>query len=130
MKRLAAMMAAAAVSVAALAGCTSTYTTQMGDTATFGFNNLNSTTSKTFKLPYKNMKVLVEVEQGTVDVEVLDVLNGDVDDDNPTVVGLLAKGEGITDDTSTEFVDTDGWIAVRVNGVDATGKVVFEKAAS
>jgi hypothetical protein len=124
------MMTAAAVSVAVLAGCTSTYTTQMGDTATFGFNNLNSTTSKTFKLPYKNMKVLVEVEQGTVDVEVLDVLNGDVDDDDPTVVGLLAKGEGITDDTSTEFVDTDGWIAVRVNGVDATGKVVFEKAAS
>ncbi|MBO7674205.1 MAG: hypothetical protein J6S63_04275 [Atopobiaceae bacterium] len=128
MKRFVCAAAAAALSVAALTGCTSTYYTQVGDTATYGFNNLNESTSKTFNLPYPDIKVNVEVEKGKLDVDILDVLPGS-DDDHPTVVDILATGIGIAENTSTITYDQDGTIAVRVTGTDATGKIIFEKAS-
>ena len=128
MKRLVAMAAAAAVTVSALAGCTTTYTKQVGDTATYGFGNLNGSKSETFDLPYQDIKVSVELEKGTVDVEVLDILPGG-DEDHPTVVGSIASGTGISSNTSTVTHDADGSIAVRVTGTDASGKIIFEKAS-
>ena len=117
----------------ALTGCenTATFTYMLGN-ASVDFKNFDGTSEGAFELPYFDVAYEVELESGTVDLEVLDAMvNKDSDGDVVDTVPLdtIYEAQGLTSGDSGTFSDDDGTIMVRVTGSDgATGTIRFTAA--
>lgn len=128
MKRLPVIAFSCALALGALAGCQSSFTQVLGD-ATVELKELDGTTEGDFDLPYTNVAYEVELESGTVDLEILDVVRASDDDDSPIPLDSIYEAKGLKSGESGTFTDDDGAIMVRLTSSDkATGKVSFKES--
>lgn len=132
-KKIAAFALASGLAVAlGLAGCSSQASfTQLLGNASVDLNGLNGTAESTFELAYTDIAFDVELESGTVDVEIHDVVTFEDDDTNSDVVELdtIYEGKGLASGDRATLTDDDGAVLVRVTSSDgATGKITFSDA--
>ena len=107
----------------------STYTQFFGD-AKVEIENLNGSTQGDFELPYFDVAYSVELESGTIDIEVFDAIVSTTEDDfsEPTPLGSIHEATGLASGAQGSFVDDDGTIIVRITSSDgATGTITFEQ---
>lgn len=85
-------------------------------------NNLEGEAESRYDLSWQDMEFDVQMESGSVDVQIVDIL---LEDENaiPTEYGTLYEGTRLTSGDSGSFSDPDGSFILRITGHDATGVI-------
>ena len=130
MRKLISLVACATCALA-LAGCSSqaTFTEGFGS-ASAELNGLEGTVEKDFTLPYTDAVLDIELEKGTVDVEIVDVEIFENDDvtDNYVELDTICEEKGLASGDQVTFTDNDGEILLRITSNDgATGTLTFNE---
>jgi hypothetical protein len=124
MKRLAILAAAATIAMAALTGCSSSEVSFSWDPneAQATMNGLDGEAEGRYDLSWQDMEFDVQLESGSVDVQIVDVL---LEDESavPTEYGTLYEGTRLTNGDGGSFSDPDGSFILRITGHDATGVI-------
>lgn len=129
-KHLIACAVAGALAACALVGCAgsgTTFSDVLGHT-TVELSNLSGEVEGDFELTYTDVAIDVELEQGTVDVEIVDIIRTWNDDgpDDITPLDVIYEAQGVKDGDHVTFSDDDGNIMVRLTSSDgATGTLTF-----
>ena len=129
-KSLVACVLASTLCVFALAGCGGSGTTVsdvLGNT-TVELNGLSGEVEGDFELSYTDVAIDVELEQGTVDIEIVDIIRtwNDEGPDDITPLDVIYEAQGLEDGDHVTFSDDDGNIMVCLKSSDdATGVLTF-----
>ena len=129
-KSLVACALASTLCVFALAGCGgsgTTFSDVFGNT-TVELNGLSGEVEGDFELTYTDVAIDVELEQGTVDIEIVDIIRtrNDEGPDDITPLDVIYEAQGVKDGDHLTFSDDDGDIMVRLTSSDgATGVLTF-----
>jgi len=128
MKKLAILAAAVAIAIAALTGCGSSEVSfsWTPDEAKATMNGLEGEAEGRYDLAWQDMEFDVQLESGSVDVQVVDVLLED-EDAVPTEYGTLYEGAKLTSGDRGSFSDPDGSFILRITGHDATGVITIKQ---
>lgn len=129
-KSLVACVLASTLCVFALVGCGgsgTTFSDVFGNT-TVELNGLSGEVEGDFELSYTDVAIDVELEQGTVDIEIVDIIRtwNDEGPDDITPLDVIYEAQGLEDGDHVTFSDDDGNIMVRLTSSDgATGVLTF-----
>ena len=122
--------AAGAACVFALMGCSSqaTFTEGLGS-AYAELKGLEGTVEDDFSLPYTDAALDIELEKGTVDVEIVDIDVFESDDvDDYVELDTICEATGLKSGDRVTFTDDDGEILLRITSDDgATGTLTFNE---
>ena len=125
MKRIAMLVCATALSCAALVGCSG------GSEVSFSWspteanatlNGLEGEAESRYDLSWQDMEFDVQLESGTVDVQIIDVML-EYESTVPTEYGTLYEGSRLGTGDGGSFSDPDGSFILRITGHDATGVI-------
>ena len=111
-----------------LAACSSSSeVTSGGNGATFKLKNLpkNEFVETQAKFNFDDAVITVELEGGTVDIEIIDIVPDEGDTDSYTEMGTLYEGKDLADGEVIEVSGVRTNVIVRVYGGDATGTVTI-----
>ena len=124
MKRLAILAAAAVIAMAALTGCGSSEVsfTYSPSEAKATLNGLEGEAESRYDLSWQDMEFDVQLESGSVDVQIVDVMLSD-ENPIPDEFGTLYEGTRLTSGDTGSFSDPDGSFILRIVGHDATGVI-------
>lgn len=130
-KHIATALLSCTLLAAALTGCktNASYSQVLGD-AKVELADLEGPADGDFELPYKNVAFDVELEKGTVDVEIINlaVFHNEDDTNDYMELDTIYEAKGLTSGDHCSFKDDDGLIRVRVTGADgATGTIIFSE---
>ena len=128
-KRIASSLAAL-LCIFALAACTGTTFTSTPTGGSAELNDLNETVENVFEMDITDVVVEVELEEGTVDIEVVDAYVPPEGDANTDYVPLdtVYEGTGLTSGDRGTFSTSEGDFVLRVTGHGATGTITFSEA--
>ena len=124
MKRLVTIALATALGLTVLAGCSSSevsFTWSPGQ-AKATLNNLDGEAEGRYDLAWQDMEFEVQLEKGSVDIEIVDALLSD-ESPVPDEFGTLYEGDRLVNGDSGTFSDPDGSFILRLEGHDATGVI-------
>ena len=115
-----------------LAGCTASATfTQIPGTTKAELNGLNGSAEVDWQLTYNDVAYEVELESGTVDLEVVEVVvfyNDVTDGYDYEELGTTYEAKGLAAGDRGSFTDTDGIFRLRLTSSDgATGTIWFSQ---
>lgn len=114
----------------ALTGCktNATFTQVLGD-AKAELTDLDGTVENDFELPYTDIAIDVELESGTVDIEIIDLaVFRDEDETDYMELDSIFEAKGLTTGDHKSFSDDDGTVRVRITSSDgATGTITFSE---
>ena len=126
--RIAAVLLGTALA-AMLGACASSGTfEQTLGSAKAEIKELDGTVEGDFSLPYTNVGFDVELEQGSVDIEIYDLLvTYDADDNEEySPLDVIYEAKGLSSGDHKSFTDDDGNIRVSITSSDkATGTITF-----
>ncbi len=77
------------------------------------------------KFNFDDAVITVELEGGTVDIEIIDIVPDEGDTDSYTEMGTLYEGKDLADGEVIEVSGVRTNVIVRVYGGDATGTVTI-----
>lgn len=125
---------ACALCVAALAGCSggSTTFTNFPGEASVEVNGLTSSAEGDLELGYTDIAIDAELTEGTLDIEVYDIVRtfNDGGPDDITPLDVIYEQAGVSTGDHLTFSDDDGDILIRVTSSDgATGKLAITEDA-
>ena len=122
-KVLAAVMALLMAVMLAACSSSSSEVTSGGNGATFKLKNLpkNEFVETQAKFNFDDAVITVELEGGTVDIEIIDIVPDEGDTDSYTEMGTLYEGKDLADGEVIEDSGVRTNVIVRVYGGDATG---------
>lgn len=126
-KVLAAVMALLMAVMLAACSSSSSEVTSGGNGATFKLKNLpkNEFVETQAKFNFDDAVITVELEGGTVDIEIIDIVPDEEDTDSYTEMGTLYEGKDLADGEVIEVSGVRTNVIVRVYGGDATGTVTI-----
>ena len=126
-KVLAAVMALLMAVMLAACSSSSSEVTSGGNGATFKLKNLpkNEFVETQAKFNFDDAVITVELEGGTVDIEIIDIVPDEGDTDSYTEMGTLYEGKDLADGEVVEVSGVRTNVIVRVYGGDATGTVTI-----
>ncbi len=126
---LAKLATACLVCAAALAGCSSQATFTQGIGGSYAeLNGLTKTVECDYSLPFASGAIDIELEEGTVDIEIVDIQRIGADDDDFAELDTIAEEKGLGSGDRMTFSDDDGEILLRITSSDgATGKLTFSE---
>ena len=126
-KVLAAVMALLMAVMLAACSSSSSEVTSGGNGATFKLKNLpkNEVVETQAKFNCDDAVITVELEGGTVDIEIIDIVPDEGDTDSYTEMGTLYEGKDLADGEVIEVSGVRTNVIVRVYGGDATGTVTI-----
>jgi ABC-type glycerol-3-phosphate transport system substrate-binding protein len=126
-KVLAAVMALLMAVMLAACSSSSSEVTSGGNGATFKLKNLpkNEFVETQAKFNFDDAVITVELEGGTVDIEIIDIVPDEGDTDSYTEMGTLYEGKDLADGEVIEVSGVRTNVIVRVYGGDATGTVTI-----
>ena len=126
-KVLAAVMALLMAVMLAACSSSSSEVTSGGNGAPFNLKNLpkNEFVETQAKFNFDDAVITVELEGGTVDIEIIDIVPDEGDTDSYTEMGTLYEGKELADGEVIEVSGVRTNVIVRVYGGDATGTVTI-----
>ena len=128
-KRIFAALSCGMLALALSACKTSASFEQFFGSAKAELNELNGSAENGFELPYSDIAIDVELESGTVDIEIDDAMityDEDGNQEDYINMGPIFNAEGVTSGERVTFTDDDGIIILRVTSNDgATGTLTF-----
>lgn len=125
-KRIIALMSCL-LCVLALAACAGTSFTMGPRGGSAEFSELNDTAECFCELGYTDIVMDVELEAGSVDIEIVDVDVISHEDDEYAELGTVYTAEGLVSGDSAAYSDNDGSFVIRITGHDATGTVTISE---
>lgn len=87
--------------------------------------DLNGDAEGTMGFSFEDGVMRVELESGTVDVTLVDIIPPIEDTDIPIELDSFYEGTGLQDGDEITYTDSDGEFIVRITGQDATGTITF-----
>ena len=122
-KRLAVILSGVLCALA-LAACSSSIT--MGPSGGKAeFSELDDTIECFCECNFTDIAMDVELESGSVDIEIVDVDVLSHEDDEYAELGPIFTTEGLVSGDSVTCSDNDGSFVIRITGHDATGTVTI-----
>lgn len=110
-----------------LNACTGTTFTTWPGGGKVEFSDLNETTDDLLELSFSSIVMNVQLESGSVDIEVVDASVFADDSNNYVELDTVFAAEGLVDGDTVSCQDDDGDVVVRITGHDATGTITLSE---